>query len=175
MFDFSCFTYNWLWFTRPTEEPSPAPAGLERIWIPTPGGRIEVLAAIPPKSADADTDTKPSGPPIVFCHGGMGGAWVWTEYMTYLAQRGVRSYAVSLRGHGDSWYPSYLAMVFGTTRSALASDFVAAVKAVEEREGEKVLLVGHSSGGGLSQDILAKGLVTARGLALLGAVPCYGS
>lgn len=168
MFDLSCFTYKWLWFTPPAAEPERAPEGLERIWVPTAGGRIELLTAPLPEGI------KPTGPPIVFCHGGMGGAWVWTEYMAYLAARGVRCYAVSLRGHGASWYPSYLRMVFGTTRSGLASDLVAAVQFVEAREGQ-VLLVGHSSGGGLAQDVLSKKLVRARGLALLGAIPCFGS
>lgn len=71
--------------------------------------------------------------------------------MEYFAARGIPSYAVSLRGHGESWHPSYLRMVYGTTKRALADDVVAAVRWVQDREeAGEVVLVGHSSGGGLA-------------------------
>lgn len=168
MFNFH-LSYQWLYFTRPTGPPSPAPEGLERHWITTPGGPIELLSNSP------SLTNKGNGPPIVFCHGGMGCAWVWTEYMTFLAEHGVPCYALSLRGHGNSWHPSYLRMVFATPRSALGDDLVAAVEWVQSREESEVMLVGHSSGGGLSQGVLTKGLVNVKALALLGAVPCFGS
>lgn len=95
--------------------------------------------------------------------------------MKYLAARGVQCYAVSLRGHGESWYPSYFRMVFATPRSALASDLVAAIEWVQIREKSEVMLVGHSSGGGLSQAVLSDGLASVKALALLGAVPGFGS
>ncbi|VUC27308.1 unnamed protein product [Clonostachys rosea] len=164
-------SYQWLFYTRPPPgPPSPVPEGLERHWIDTAQGKLEVLSATPPQTVPAS-----DGPPIYFCHGGMGCAWVWTEYMQYLAARGVRSYAISLRGHGDSWYPSYLRMLFGTTRRMLSDDLVAGLRWVEQRENRRVVLVGHSSGGGLSQGVLSEGRVDVEGLALLGAVPGYGS
>ncbi|EWY86175.1 hypothetical protein FOYG_10801 [Fusarium oxysporum NRRL 32931] len=162
-------SYQWLHYTRPSGPPSPVPEGLERHWVNTPQGRIEVL------SNTSSITNKFNGPPIVFCHGGMGCAWVWTEYMKYLAARGVQCYAVSLRGHGESWYPSYFRMVFATPRSALASDLVAAIEWVQIREKIEVMLVGHSSGGGLSQAVLSDGLANVKALALLGAVPGFGS
>lgn len=169
MFNFH-LSYKYLHYTRPSGPPSPVADGLERHWLDTPGGQIEVLSATPP----ADTPVK--GPAIVFCHGGMGGAFVWTEYMLYLAARGVPCYAVSLRGHGDSWYPSYFRMVFATPRSALRGDLEAGIRWAQARQqGEAVMLVGHSSGGGLSQDLLAKRDIQVRALVLLDAVPCYGS
>ncbi|KAF4445877.1 hypothetical protein F53441_10403 [Fusarium austroafricanum] len=167
MFGFN-LSYQWLHYTRPSGPPSPVPEGLERHYVNTPGGRIEVLSNKPPI-------TRRGAVPIVFCHGGMGGAWVWTEYMNYLAARGVQCYAVSLRGHGESWHPSYLRMVFATPRSALASDLIAAIEWVQTREESEVMLVGHSSGGGLSQGILSDGQANVKALALLGAVPGYGS
>jgi len=116
---------------------------------------------------------------VVFAHGGMGSAWVWHEYMRYLAANGITSYAVSTRGHGASWHPSFLRMLYATTTRDLADDLVAGVKAVQEREreetGSEVVLVGHSSGGGLSQFIVAEGDVRVKGLGLLGAVPGTGS
>ncbi|KFA60869.1 hypothetical protein S40285_04828 [Stachybotrys chlorohalonatus IBT 40285] len=162
------YTFKWLSWSRPSGAPRPPPEGLERHWVETPDGRIEVLAAVP---------TKPSGgPPLVFVHGGMGCAWVWGDYMRYCASKhGITCYAVSLRGHGESWHPSYLKLVFGTTRRMLADDLVASIRWVQDREGGEVVLVGHSSGGGLSQDILSQGDVSVKGLALLGAVPAFGS
>ncbi|KAK7415080.1 hypothetical protein QQZ08_012440 [Neonectria magnoliae] len=166
MFNFH-LSYQWLHFTRPSGPPSPIPDGIERHWVDTPQGTLEILSAKPATAA--------TGPPVFFCHGGMGGAWVWIEYMQYLAARGVPCYAISLRGHGDSWHPSYLGMVFGTTRRALGGDLVAGIEWVQVREKSEVVLVGHSSGGGLSQGILSEGRVKVKGLALLGAVPAYGS
>lgn len=164
------FTYKWLYFTRPSGPIEPAPEGLERHFINTPNGKIEVLSGTPPPSMSSS-----QGPPMVFCHGGMGSAWVWTEYMQYLSARGVPCYAVSLRGHGNSWHPSFLRMVYGTTRTALEEDLVAGIRWVQDKENSEVVLVGHSSGGGLSQAVLSKGDVSVKGLALLGAVPAFGS
>jgi pimeloyl-ACP methyl ester carboxylesterase len=105
----------------------------------------------------------------------MGSAWVWLEYMAYLSERGVPCYAVSMRGHGESWYASYLRMVWLTTKRDLADDVVAGLRFVQAREGGKeVVLVGHSSGGGLSQFILSEGDASVKGLALMGAVPGSG-
>jgi pimeloyl-ACP methyl ester carboxylesterase len=66
-------------------------------------------------------------------------------------------------------------MVFATSRRALSDDLVAGVEWVQAREGSEVILVGHSSGGGLSQGILSEGRVDVKALVLLGAVPAYGS
>jgi pimeloyl-ACP methyl ester carboxylesterase len=169
MFNFNFhLTYDWLSFSQPSGPPSPVPKGLERHWVDTAQGTLEILSAKP-------TTTPTGGPPVFFCHGGMGCAWMWTEYMQYLAAQGVPCYAISLRGHGDSWHPSYLRMVFGTTRRMLEGDLVAGIQWVEAREGRQVVLVGHSSGGGLSQAVLSQGRVDVKGLALLGAVPAFGS
>ncbi|KAL6414462.1 Arylesterase-like protein [Ilyonectria robusta] len=167
MFSNFHLSYQWLYYSRPSGPPSPIPEGLERHWLDTAQGTLEILSAKP--------STPATGPPVFFCHGGMGGAWVWTEYMQYLAARGVPCYAVSLRGHGDSWYPSYMRMMFATSRRVLSDDLVVAIEWVQARENSEVVLVGHSSGGGLSQGILSEGRVNVKGLALLGAVPAYGS
>ncbi|KAH8655891.1 Alpha/Beta hydrolase protein [Xylariales sp. PMI_506] len=167
-------SYKWLHWTRPTGRPEPLPTGIERIFIQTPGGDLELLCAIPDETS-ATAAAASSIPPVVFAHGGMGSAWVWIPYMQYLQKRGIKSYAVSLRGHGASWHPSFLRMLYGTTKRALADDLLAAIRAVEKREEEDVVLVGHSSGGGLSQLILSEGNVKVKGLALLGAVPGSGS
>jgi pimeloyl-ACP methyl ester carboxylesterase len=105
----------------------------------------------------------------------MGSAFVWAEYLQYFGSLGIPCYAISLRGHGNSWQPSFLRMVWGTTKSMFAKDLIAGIRYVEEKEGQEVVLVGHSSGGGLSQLILSKGDVKVKGVALLGAVPAFGS
>ena len=95
--------------------------------------------------------------------------------MQYLAQNGVTSYAVSTRGHGESWHPNFFRMLYATTKRMLGNDLVAAIKEVETKEGSEVVLVGHSSGGGLSQFVVNEGDVKVKGLALLDAVPGTGS
>ncbi|KAI0855623.1 Alpha/Beta hydrolase protein [Xylaria cubensis] len=170
MFNFLHLSYQYLHWRRPNGQTTqPAPTGTTRKFISTPNGDLELLCAKPANPVG------PGIPPVVFVHGGMGSAWVWHEYMRYLAAHGITSYAVSARGHGASWHPSYLRMVYATTKRDLADDFVAGIKIVQEWEGSEVVLVGHSSGGGLSQFILSEGDVRVKGLALLGAIPGTGS
>lgn len=101
--------------------------------------------------------------------------------MTFFSQHNIPCYALSLRGHGGSFYPSFLRMLYATFKSDLADDLVAGIEFAERREREmgaedgRVVLVGHSSGGGLSQDALSRGRVRVRGLVLAAAVPGYGS
>jgi pimeloyl-ACP methyl ester carboxylesterase len=163
-------SYQWLRWRKPDGPPPALPKGVERLFVPTAGGPIEILHAAPgPAAAD------PDAAPLFFVHGGMGSAWVWLEYMQFLSARGVPCYAVSLRGHGESWHPSFLRMVYGTSKSALADDLVAGIRFAEEREGAQVVLCGHSSGGGLSQFVLSGREVGVRGLVLMAAVPGSGS
>jgi pimeloyl-ACP methyl ester carboxylesterase len=164
----SYFTFRWIHFRAPKEELPALPEGIVRNWVQTPGGQIEVLSARP--------SSPTSKAPIVFAHGGMTGAWVWIEYMQYLSKQGIPCYAVSCRGHGSSWKPSYFRMMYFTTRRMLADDLLAGLGWAQKLEGGRdVLLVGHSSGGGLSQYVLSDKNVRVKGLALLGAVPGSGS
>lgn len=168
---FENFTFKWLRWRRPTTPLPPLPSGIDRLFVDTPGGTLEVLYAhptTPPPSADA--------PPLFFVHGGMGGAWVWLEYLGFFAARGIPCYAVSLRGHGGSYCPSYLRMVYATTKRMLADDVLAALRWVQAREGgRELVLVGHSSGGGLAQFVLSEKEVRVRALVLLAPVPGFGS
>ena len=105
----STFTYNWLSWRRPTRPPHALPSGIERFFIDTPSGKIEVLHAAAAAAAASTTSSTPSTKSsLFFIHGGMGGAWVWLEYLQYFSARGIPCYAVSMRGHGDSWYPSFI-------------------------------------------------------------------
>lgn len=165
-------SYRYLTFRHPQRAaPSPLPDGIVRHYVDTPLGKLEVLAA-----KGRGHSTSAPCPALFFVHGGMGSAWVFLEYMTYLSERGVSCYAVSMRGHGESWYPSYLRMVWLTTKRDLADDVVAGLRFAQALEGgAELVLVGHSSGGGLSQYILSERDVRAKGLVLMGAVPGFGS
>jgi pimeloyl-ACP methyl ester carboxylesterase len=174
---FGPFALSW---TAPGGQP-PVPAGLTRSMISTSAGALELLcngaAACSSTTSIAKSSTQT---PIFFIHGGMGSASVWASYMRYLGERGIPAYAISMRGHGASWHPSYLRMVYGTTRAALGSDVEAGLKGVCQMEDTKeVVIIGHSSGGGLAQWIISERAAQlagkVKGLALLDAVPGFGS
>ncbi len=161
------FTFSNLHWSRPRGPAPPPPEGLERTFVDTPGGKIEVLSA---KPANPTVKT-----PVVFAHGGMGCAWVWTLYMRYLAERGITSYAISCRGHGNSWYPPFFQMLYAVTMRDLANDVMAGIRAVLGKEGDEIVFVGHSCGGGLGQFLVNEGEIKVKGLVLLGAIPGNGS
>lgn len=140
-------------------------------------GPLEVLWVEPP------TNNEDRKTPIFFAHGGCGSAAVWIDWMMYLSQEHrIPCYAVSYRGHGDSWYPGYLRMYFTSART-LAEDLATAWNYIEVEETLRLLtpgnmvLVAHSNGGGLAQMALDAGLFHRKpvGLALIAATPCYGS
>ena len=85
-------------------------------------------------------------------------------------------YSLSLRGHGYSWYPSFWALFF-TPKHVLADDVAAALAFIKARhEGSgPTTLVGHSSGGGLSQHVVdsGKGLGVGK-LVVLAGIPSFG-
>ena len=59
-------SYSYLTWRRPTGPPPPPPDGLERSFVETPGGRIEVLSARP--ASPSQTPGLKSR--VVFAHGG---------------------------------------------------------------------------------------------------------
>ncbi|KAK3490338.1 Alpha/Beta hydrolase protein [Neurospora hispaniola] len=212
-------TYQNIHFRHPSSSSSlpiplpPLPPGISRSFIPTPHGDLEILHTTTTSSSRQSA--------LFFIHGGMGSASVWLEYLSFFSQQqqqNIPCYAISMRGHGGSWYPSYLRMVYGTTKGDLTGDVVSGIRWAVDRErgqrkqqqlgrgvikgqqgrqgkegrgGEKgddveakeeveMVLIGHSSGGGLAQYILSAGLlgglsVKIKGLVLMGAVPGFGS
>lgn len=167
MLDFLKSYYTLRWTQTPQFHP--LPSHITRSFITTPAGEIELLTSSP-------NTYDPNATPIFFVHGGNGHAAVWLEWMSHLSDTyGARTYAFSLRNHGASFAVPYFKMVWGTSFEDLVRDLVAAVAEARAREGRELLIVAHSSGGGLAQYALAKAMIKAQGLALIGAVPHFGN
>lgn len=168
---YSLFTLRW----RQQPQARSLPSHITRILVPSPGGDLELLACAP-------THADPEIPPIFFLHGGYGSAGVWLEWMTYLREAGYKgtTYACSARNHGASYSVPYFRMVYQTPFEDIVSDFrmgldFALKDQRANRHSDEFILVGHSSGGGVSQYSLSKGLVRCRALCLVGAIPHFGA
>ncbi|KAF2166760.1 hypothetical protein M409DRAFT_54550 [Zasmidium cellare ATCC 36951] len=162
------FTLRW------TQQPQfrPLPSHITRTFVQTPTGPLELLVCEPRKPS-----TRSTRPAISFVHGGYGCASVWLDWMTYLYEHDYtgRLYAYSVRNHGASHAVSYFQMVFNTSLDGITSDLVACMNHAQELNvNQSMTIVAHSAGGGLAQYALAKGLIRARALCLVDAVPHYG-
>jgi pimeloyl-ACP methyl ester carboxylesterase len=107
--------------------------------IDIPQGRIEYRAAGPPDS---------TAPPVVFMHGLLVNAELWTKVADALARRGIRSYApdLPLGAHRFPWAAGTDLSPRGIAR--LANDFIAALGLTD------VTLVGNDTGGALCQFLI---------------------
>jgi len=107
--------------------------------IDIPQGRIEYRLAGPQAGAE---------PPVVFVHGLLVNAELWTEVADALALRGVRSYApdLPLGSHRIPWPAGTDLSPRGVAR--LINDFLAA------HELTDVTLVGNDTGGALCQFLI---------------------
>jgi pimeloyl-ACP methyl ester carboxylesterase len=86
-------------------------------------------------------------PPLVFVHGLGHGAWCWENWQGAAAEAGYPSYAVSLRGHGGSG---------GRLRTSLLGHYVDDVVRTATALPRPAVLVGHSMGGLVVQEALAR-------------------
>ncbi len=104
-------------------------------------------------------------PPLLFVHGAWHASWCWTEHFTgYFADLGYTSYALDLTGHGSS---------SGTVRGARIAHYVADVRRVAVELPSEPVLVGHSMGGLVVQQYLARHRAAAG--VLLAPVPTVGA
>ncbi len=118
---------------------------------------LEVIVTEPAQPSDL--------PPLIFVHGAWHGAWCWTEHFTgYFADLGYQSYAIDLRGHGAST---------GNLRTSRVAHYVADVRRVAVELPESPILIGHSMGGLVTQQYLAK--YRARAGVLMAPVPRTGA
>ena len=163
------------------------PDHIQRTYISTRHGKLELLIALPPNpgpGCDLPVGQKHA---LFFQHGGFGSASVWIPYLTYFSQtHGFPCYALSLRGHGASWQPSYLELVFRTGKKQMADDLGVALNWVKGFEAGRrlqpgtadgntqIVLIGHSAGGGLCQYLLSQGLGTVHGFVMAAPFPSFG-
>ena len=103
------------------------------------GPELEVLS--PPEPAASDRT------PLLFVHGLGHGARCWENWRQAAADAGRPAYAVSLRGHGGSG---------GRLKIARMSQYVADVVATARSLPRPPVLVGHSMGGLVVQQALAR-------------------
>ena len=82
--------------------------------------------------------------PLLFIHGAAGGAWYFEHFLNYFALEGYDSYALSLRGHGNSEGKDDI-----DTYSM--DDYVLDVRSIVQTFKEKPILIGHSMGGAITQ------------------------
>jgi pimeloyl-ACP methyl ester carboxylesterase len=148
----------------------PLPQHVERVFVKTERGDLELLISQPKQCSDV--------PPVFFAHGGYGSASVWLEFMDHLHHFGYSGllYAYSFRNHGASYPVSFLDMVYRTSLESCVEDLRACFEhAKQDARSDDLVVVGHSSGGGLLQYALARSVIRVRALVLLDAIPHFGS
>jgi pimeloyl-ACP methyl ester carboxylesterase len=119
---------------------------------------LEVLDRAPHGASDK--------PPILFVHGAWHGAWCWDEhFLDYFAEKGYRSVALSLRGHGNSTAPKSM-------RFCSIADFVDDIDTVAKSLPEPPVVIGHSLGGFVAQKYLESH--DAPAAVLLASAPVSG-
>lgn len=103
-------------------------------------GQLDCLLALP--------GGVEQGPPLVLVHGMGGGIWGWEYFQRHFAERGYRSYALELPGHGDHCDPA-TAVRMGTYSVETYTLWVAAALA----EIGPCVVIGHSMGGLIAQKL----------------------
>ncbi len=101
---------------------------------------------------------------VVLVHGAWHAGWCWEPFSEFLVDRGFRTHAIDLRGHGSS--P-------GNIRRARIRDYVDDVAGVAAGFDTPPVLIGHSMGGLVVQHYLARHPAPAG--VLLAPVPTRGA
>ena len=104
--------------------------------------------------------------PLLFVHGAFCAAWCWQRhFMPWFAAHGFDCYALSLSGHGASEGRDWL-------DAASIDDYVADVATTLPRLPALPVLIAHSMGGYVAQQLIRRHALP--GLALLSPVPPAG-
>jgi pimeloyl-ACP methyl ester carboxylesterase len=104
---------------------------------------------------------------LLFVHGICTSAWIWRPlFLPYFAGLGYESYALSLRGHGESEGRENI-------RKFALSDFADDIDWALNEIGGPVVVVGYSLGGGVLQCFIQRGEKPA-GAVLLCSAPPHG-
>jgi len=157
---------------RPT--PPPPPQRTLR-HVLADGAELEIVVQPPSHAASPSSSSAAAArrPPVLLVHGSFHAAWCWRDtFMPRLAAKGHPTYAVSLRGQGRSdRRPAAAVAAKGVagTLATHADDLASVVQAVAAglgREGaegaggrapERVVVVAHSFGGLVLQDLMSRG------------------
>lgn len=122
--------------------------------------KLEILEFLP--------ETNRELPALLFVHGASHGAWCWKEhFLPYFSSKGFPSYALSYRGHGASEGYEDLA-------SFSLKDYIDDVIQVINTLPSKPILIGHSMGGAIVQNIMQKCAEKILGVALLASTSPNG-
>lgn len=100
-------------------------------------GQLNCLLASPANALAA--------PPLLLVHGLGGGIWGWEPFQRHFAQRGYRSYALELPGHGNGHHDPHLG-IYSVETYALHV-------AVAMAELGHCVVIGHSMGGLVAQKL----------------------
>lgn len=104
-------------------------------------------------------------PPLIFVHGAWHSSWCWTQHFTeFFADLGYVSYAIDLTGHGES---------HGNLRKTLIAHYVSDVRKLAMELPAEPVIIGHSMGGLVTQNYLAR--YRARAGVLMAPVPTRGA
>lgn len=103
------------------------------------------------------SESSPSGPPIVFVHGGGHGSWVWVNYLSYFASAGRDCFAFSWFNH----YRSHELPIDQYVARSMA-DTVEELEIVVAHVGHAPVLVTHSMGAIVAQKYAEKHPVLAQ-------------
>ena len=98
-------------------------------------------------------ETVPDHPPVILIHGSANAAAVWTFWQQALAAGGWPSYAIDLRGHGQSG-PQELS-------HTSMQDYAADVAALATQFRQSPVLIGWSMGGLVALMVAATGVASA--------------
>jgi pimeloyl-ACP methyl ester carboxylesterase len=103
--------------------------------------------------------------PLLCIHGAFAGAWMWEPFLHHIGCCGRSAAALSFRGHGQSGGAALL-------REARLSHYIADVMRVIGQLDEPPVVVGHSLGALIAQQLLSR--VRIRALVLLAPLPPEG-
>lgn len=112
--------------------------------------------------------------PLFFIHGSFHGAWCWNLFQTHFAELGFDSYAVSLRGSGESTiHPNEPCLERG---KGVLEEYIVDLDAVmSSLQIPRPVLVGHSTGGLIAQQWATQAPPgTFAGMILLASKPPFG-
>lgn len=105
--------------------------------------------------------------PLLFVHGAGATAACWNTFQTFFSEAGFDTYAVNLRGHGESPSPGWK-MWNGY------ADYLEDIRSVVERLETHPMLIGHSWGGYLTQKYLERYSECPGAVLLASPAPEFG-